>query len=244
MTGTAADHPGPLDPGAILGDVIEAYLDPFDPLDRLRRASELAAALATLGERVVARSVSIARRAGLPWDVTVAAVGGEPPADEVPRLFGLPWASKGEAVLAMALTRSQSQARRTVELDDLVAALLALPEGTASIVANSYRADIAAVGRASGQDPERWIDAAPVGPTADQLSPAVAALLRLAGSVAAELGHPEVGTEHLLLAALRSDLPPDVAAHLPAELDAPAALREISELFAAMGIGPTPGEPH
>ena len=99
--------------------------------------------------------------------------------------------------LAIALHQARSAGRREITPDDVLRGLSAEPEGVAGRVLRGLPASRPS-SALSGSAPARLLRGS---------RRATAGLLRSAEAEARRLGHSYVGTEHLLLALLRSDSP-------------------------------------
>jgi len=224
---------------ADLAAVVEHRAGSKAPLERLEAAVTVVDELRGVGEEVLDRFVAEARAASCSWSEVGAALGVSKQAAQQRFPAGGPLTSWPEGVtgtVRAAMVTAQDESRdlgdNYVGNEHLLLGLLAQTDGMAADVLSCLgvtRAVIVARTRevVGVGSPRRW---EPLGVT-----PGLKRALLLARAEARRLGHPCVGTEHVLLGIARFDEGPD--AQLLGELGAPPS-RVREEIARRLGVDP------
>jgi ATP-dependent Clp protease ATP-binding subunit ClpA len=245
-------------------------------LDLLVTASTTVSQLEDLNDALLEHFVSGCRREGKSWSEISAALGvskqavhkrfSGPIADRIISSTSAPtferFTARARTALKEATQAAQARAGTEVDAGDLLAGLLAVPEGLAAkvLVAMGVTADAVRAARpaaatppAAPPAPPQAPPSAPATPPAEAatagpdsaagarrppFAPDAATALRNALAEALELGHNYIGTEHILLGVMRD--PDAPASALLSRLGAsPAEARvRIAELLRGFTAGP------
>ena len=243
-------------------------------LDLLVTASATVGQLEDLNDALLEHFVSGCRREGKSWSEISAALGvskqavhkrfSGPIADRIISSTSAPtferFTERARTALRGATQAAQARAGAEVDAGDLLAGLLAVPEGVAAkvLVAMGVTADAVRAARPAAATPPAAppapatppaqatpsAQAAAFGPdtaagaTRPPFAPDAVTALRDALAEALELGHNYIGTEHILLGVMRD--PDAPAAALLSRLGAsPAEARvRIAELLRGFTAGP------
>jgi ATP-dependent Clp protease ATP-binding subunit ClpA len=244
-------------------------------LDLLVTASTTVSQLEDLNDALLEHFVSGCRREGKSWSEISAALGvskqavhkrfSGPIADRIISSTSAPtferFTDRARTALKEATQAARARGGTEVDAGDLLAGLLAVPEGLAAkvLVAMGVTADAVRAARPAAATPPAAPPAPQAPPSAPATPPAEAATagpdsaagarrppfapdaataLRNALAEALELGHNYIGTEHILLGVMRD--PDAPAAGLLSRLGAsPAEARvRIAELLRGFTAGP------
>jgi ATP-dependent Clp protease ATP-binding subunit ClpA len=245
-------------------------------LDLLVTASTTVSQLEDLNDALLEHFVSGCRREGKSWSEISAALGVSKQAvhkrfsgaiaDRIISGTSAPtferFTDRARTALMEATQATRARDGGEVEGGDLLAGLLAVPEGIAAkvLVAMGVTADAVRAARPAAatppaaphapatppaQTPPPAPPAGPgtaAGPTRPPFAPDAVTALRDALAEALELGHNYIGTEHILLGVMRD--PESPAAALLSQLGAsPTEARvRIAELLRGFTAGPAPAQ--